>query len=83
LLAPATREALARDPGPSCETGLSDAALPVPGRIRTTDVYGHQARVVMEHDTYFVTRFPDGWKVRAAGCSPRPERPYDCRVKGD
>lgn len=81
LLAPATREALAQDPGPSCEAGLSDAALPAPGRVRTTDVYGHQARVVLDHDTYFVTRFPDGWKVRAAGCAPRPERPYDCRVK--
>ncbi|MEU3449829.1 hypothetical protein AB0H29_21805 [Streptomyces thermolilacinus] len=83
LLAPATREALARDPGPSCEAGLADAALPAPGRVRGTDVYGHQARVVLEHDTYFVTRFQDGWKVRAAGCVPRPERPYDCRVKGD
>lgn len=83
LLAPPTREALAQEPGPSCEAGLGEAALPAPGRIRTTDVYGHQARVVLEHDTYFVTWFPDGWKVRAAGCTPRPERPYDCRVKGD
>ncbi|MCP9956289.1 MULTISPECIES: hypothetical protein [Streptomyces] len=83
LLAPATREALARDPGPSCEAGLRDAALPAPGRIRTTDVYGHQARVVLERDTYFATRFPGGWKIRAAGCAPRPDRPYDCRVKGD
>ncbi|WP_411574972.1 hypothetical protein [Streptomyces fradiae] len=51
--------------------------------MRTTDVYGHQGRVVLEHDPYFVTWFPDGWKVRAAGCVPRPERPYDCRVAGD
>ncbi|NKY15087.1 hypothetical protein [Streptomyces somaliensis] len=83
LLAPATREALARDPGPSCEAGLLDAALPAPGRVRTTDVYGHQARVVLDRDTYFATRFPDGWRIRAAGCAPRPERPYDCRVKED
>ncbi|MFD8552484.1 hypothetical protein [Streptomyces fradiae] len=83
LLAPATREALARDPGPSCEAGLTDAALPAPGRVRTTDVYGHQGRVVLEHDTYFATWFPDGWRIRAAGCVPRPERPYDCRVTGD
>lgn len=83
LLAPATREALARDPGPSCEAGLSGAALPAPGRVRTIDVYGHQARVVLERDTYFATRFPGGWRIRAAGCAPRPERPYDCRVKGD
>ncbi|MFJ8696055.1 hypothetical protein [Streptomyces roseolilacinus] len=83
LLAPATREALTRDPGPSCEPGVSHGALPAPGRIRATDAYGRRARVVLEHDTYFVTRFPDGWKVRAADCTPRPERPYDCRVKGD
>ncbi|QGV76969.1 hypothetical protein [Streptomyces ficellus] len=81
-LAPGTREELAQDPGPTCATGLADADLPNPGSVRTTDVYGRQARVELDQDTYFLTSFPDGWKVNAAGCTPRPRQPYRCLVKG-
>jgi hypothetical protein len=38
--------------------------------------------VVLERDTVFLSRFPTGWKVTAAGCVPRPGRPYQCAVKG-
>ncbi|MEE1757486.1 hypothetical protein [Streptomyces sp. SP18CS02] len=83
LLAPQTREELAQDPGPTCADGLEDAAPPDGGEVRSTQVYGHRARVVLDQDTYFLTSFPDGWKISAAGCTPRPGRPYRCQVKGD
>ena len=30
----------------------------------------------------FLSQFPDGWKVVAAGCIPQPGRPYQCTVEG-
>ncbi len=35
-----------------------------------------------DRDTLFLSSVPGGWKVTAAGCTPRPERPYQCRIKG-
>ncbi|MGW0551933.1 hypothetical protein [Streptomyces altiplanensis] len=46
------------------------------------DVYGHQARVVLDADTLFLPAFRDGWKVVAAGCLARPGFPYPCDLKG-
>ncbi|ORT56379.1 hypothetical protein [Streptomyces sp. CB03238] len=83
LLAPETREELAEDPGPTCAAGLAEAGLPNPGDRRTTQVYGRQARVELDQDTYFLTSFADGWKINAAGCTPRHRKPYRCLVKGD
>ncbi|GAA4935541.1 hypothetical protein ACFPM3_05870 [Streptomyces coeruleoprunus] len=83
MLSPVTREELAANTGPTCEKALEDAGLADPGGVRTTEVYGHHARVAFDQDTYFLAVYPDGWKVRAAGCVPRPQRPYRCRVKGD
>jgi hypothetical protein len=30
----------------------------------------------------FLAMFPGGWRVVAAGCQSRGERPYDCVVDG-
>ncbi|MGC0336296.1 hypothetical protein [Streptomyces sp. SLBN-8D4] len=46
------------------------------------DLYGRQARIVLARDTLFLSLFPDGWKVVAAGCSPQPGRPYQCAIRG-
>ncbi|MGA5407601.1 hypothetical protein ACPCSC_10105 [Streptomyces lavendulocolor] len=82
-LAPETREELAADPGPTCAAGLAEADLPDAGEVRGTEVYGREARVELDQDTYFLTSFADGWKVSAAGCTPRLRKPYRCLVKGD
>ncbi|MFC8918717.1 hypothetical protein ACGF5F_28565 [Streptomyces sp. NPDC047821] len=81
-LAPETREELARDPGPTCAAGLAETDLPDAGDVRSTDVYGRHARVELDQDTYFLISFADGWKVSAAGCTPRYRKPYRCLVKG-
>ncbi|MGA4845294.1 hypothetical protein ACOBQB_03065 [Streptomyces sp. G5(2025)] len=39
-------------------------------------MYERQAHVVTDRDTLFLPSFPGGWKVTAAGCTPRPEKPY-------
>ncbi|MFE9773308.1 hypothetical protein ACFYOV_16820 [Streptomyces sp. NPDC005931] len=85
-LAPATREDLEQTAGSPCGEAIGGVVeaqeLPMGGAVRGVDVYGDQARVVLERDTVFLARFPAGWKVTAAGCRPRPERPYQCELKG-
>ncbi|MFB7512634.1 hypothetical protein [Streptomyces sp. NPDC056144] len=80
-LAPGTREELESDgPCPAALAGL-DLAADAGSPLRT-EVYGKQARVAFEDDLVFLASFPEGWKVTAAGCTPRPERPADCEVEG-
>lgn len=82
LLAPNTFEELEQSEQTSCARAVIRERLPAGDTVRKVDVYGDQARVVVTDDTLFLSRFPSGWKVTAAGCTPRPEQPYDCRVKG-
>lgn len=81
-LAPETRTELEASEKEDCTAVIVDQDIPEGGAVRETDVYGRQARVVLESDTLFLSRFTDGWKVVAAGCTPQPDRPYDCKVKG-
>ncbi len=81
-LAPSTREELEHSAKRKCELAIGDEALPVAGAVRGVDLYGDQARVVLEHDTVFLAHFPAGWKVTAAGCVTRPQQPYQCEIKG-
>ena len=53
----------------------------VPG-CRNQLVDGQWARVRLSDDTVFLGMFAGGWRVVAAGCTPRGERPYDCTVAG-
>ncbi|WP_308307448.1 hypothetical protein [Streptomyces sp. ISL-10] len=81
-LAPATREELEQSAGSRCERAIGEEDVSPAGDVRHVDVYGDQARVVLEHDTVFLAHFPTGWRVTAAGCLPRHERPYQCEIKG-
>ena len=82
LLAPRTREDLEQSAKTSCPQALADADLPDAATVVTADVYGLNARVVMDGDTVFLARFGTQWKVTAAGCKVRQDLPYDCDVKG-
>ncbi|MFF4271962.1 hypothetical protein [Streptomyces sp. NPDC001536] len=81
-LAPETRDAVEESGKADCEKAVAAQEIPLGGDIRGTDVYGRQARVVLESDTLFLSRFADGWKVVAAGCTPREGRPYQCTLQG-
>lgn len=82
LLAPRTLDELEKSEQTSCDQAVIEEQLPTGDTVRRVDVYGDQARVVLTDDTLFLSHFPSGWKVAAAGCTPRPEQPYDCTVKG-
>jgi hypothetical protein len=83
ILAPQTREEVQEASGNPCPEAIIEDDLPPPGPVQTVDVYGQWARVVTEQDTIFLAVFGDGWRVVAAGCSSRGERPYECQVKGE
>ncbi|MEN3539875.1 hypothetical protein AAH991_32530 [Microbispora sp. ZYX-F-249] len=75
LLAPEAARSL-----DDCEQQIVSAGLRT-GAVRGVDVWGDEARVRVDGDTLFLHRFPEGWRVRAAGCEPRPEQPYECEVE--
>ncbi|GAA0300244.1 hypothetical protein GCM10010302_43530 [Streptomyces polychromogenes] len=83
LLAPQTRQEVAADE--ECGRALAKERLPAAAGEApeaAAQVYGRQAMVRLGGDTLFLSQFGRGWKVIAAGCAPRPGRPYDCKVKG-
>ncbi|MFI2780451.1 hypothetical protein [Streptomyces sp. ALB3] len=82
-LAPETLGEVEEAEKKACVDAIGTQDLPPGGRVRAVDVYGRQARAVLASDTLFLSRFPDGWKIVAAGCRPsRPDRPYQCSVEG-
>lgn len=81
-LAPGTRDELEQTADLPCARALPDAGLSAADDVRVVDVYGRQARVVTRRDTLFLSAFPGGWKITAAGCTERPHMPYQCLVKG-
>jgi hypothetical protein len=85
-LAPETAAEVAESTGGQCSAGILDEDLPDPGPVTTVKVYGQWAEVVLSDPdgagTVFLATLPGGWRVVAAGCRSRGERPYDCAVKG-
>lgn len=81
LLAPDTARSVAEDE--PCPQAILDKSLPRPGTVVETAVYGQWAQVKLDDDTVFMGAFPGGWRVVAAGCTPRASLPYDCTVEGD
>jgi hypothetical protein len=82
LLAPAVVEELESAAGEPCADAVLAEDLPGASGVQTSHAYGRQAQVVMRGDVVFLTVSGAGWLVTAAGCTPRPERPYDCTVSG-
>jgi hypothetical protein len=82
LLAPKTKSELVESAGKPCPEALAEEGLPEPGTTRKAESFGTMAQVRFERDVLFLAQFQGGWKVLAAGCEERPDRPYDCVVGG-
>jgi hypothetical protein len=66
--------------GRDCPAQL--ATLPDPGPVQQVEVWGDTAQVHLAADTLFLLRFPDGWRISGAGCTPEGDAPYRCEVQG-
>jgi hypothetical protein len=82
LLTPQTRIELEDSGHMKCAAALEEEQLPDGGAVRDTAVYGQQAMVTLHGDTLFLSHFPGGWRVVAAGCVPEAGKPYQCQLKG-
>ncbi|MFD6075819.1 hypothetical protein ACFWG5_09605 [Streptomyces hydrogenans] len=84
LLAPQTRQEVASDAG-DCAKGPAQEQPPIAAgdaADAVAEVHGRQAMVRLSGDALFLSQFDAGWKVVAAGCTPRPDTPFDRKVKG-
>jgi hypothetical protein len=84
LLAPRTHDEVEKAAKKSCAEALPDEDLPDPSPLTSVDVFGHDAIARFGNDTVFLARFPEGWRITAAGCRPGPSeaKPYDCDISG-
>jgi hypothetical protein len=69
------------DPGQTCAEALRELRLGPGGKVTSVSVWGDDAQVRLAGDTLFLHRFNDGWRIRAAGCEPVRDLPYDCEVE--
>jgi hypothetical protein len=81
LLVPATLAALEQDRSKPCAEAITDVPLQG-GTVQGVQIWGGDAQVRVDGDTVFLSRTSAGWKVAAAGCTPREQAPYDCDVEG-
>jgi hypothetical protein len=81
-LAPDTAAEITESTGKGCAEAILEEDLSAPGAVRKAEVYGQRAQVRFDNDTVFLGAFPNGWRVMAAGCVPRGDRPYDCTLQG-
>ncbi|MCG5436268.1 hypothetical protein [Micromonospora foliorum] len=82
LLAPDTLAELEQSADKPCAEAILAEDLPKPGSVSASEVYGQRAQVRLSGDTVFLAVFPGGWRVVAAGCTARGEKPYDCVLQG-
>lgn len=82
LLAPHTVAELEDQADAPCTEALAGLELTAGGDAVRSTAYGLAAEVVLAGDTVFLTHASGGWLVTAAGCTPVPDQPYNCEVKG-
>jgi hypothetical protein len=83
LLTPAARAEVEDTSGQPCEDALPTLELPGGGAVVHVEAWGRAAIAELEQDTLFLARTGEAWAVRAAGCTPVQDAPYDCTVTGD
>ena len=82
-MTPTTRVELEQSSGKACLEAVLAEDLPNVRGVESSSVYGTMAMVTFAGETTFLSRFPDGWLVTAAGCrAPGRAGVYDCKVKG-
>jgi hypothetical protein len=82
LLAPDTAKRVVKEGG--CAEALAKLKAGTASEVQRVEVAGESAQVRLDGQVVFLARFPDGWRVTAAGCvrdDPDPAVPYECEVE--
>ncbi|HUP98828.1 MAG TPA: hypothetical protein VM093_00035 [Aeromicrobium sp.] len=85
-LASSARSTLEQEEKKPCRDTILEQDLPrVSGAASgTAKVYGSLAQVTFANESVFLSRYSNGWRVTAAGCTPSPQdRPYECTITAD
>lgn len=82
LITPEAVSELESGSGAPCARALETLAVPAGGGVVRVESWGRGAIAELEQDTLFLARTGETWAVRAAGCTPVPDAPYDCIVTG-
>ena len=80
LLTPAAAESVATGEE-NCEQAVGSLDLPGGGSVGRVELWSDEAQVRTGADVLFLVRLSGGWRVNAAGCTPRGDLPYDCDVE--
>jgi hypothetical protein len=80
LLAPAVRTEIEDTSGTSCDRAILDEPLSGATGPARVEVFDLSAQAVIGSETLFLSRFDGDWLVIAAGCTPVPDKPYDCSI---
>ena len=79
LLSDEARHRLEMASARPCAAALAALALPA-GPTRSIETWGGNSQVRLDGSVLFLAEFQTGWRVTAAGCTPRTDQPYDCVV---
>ena len=82
-LTPDTRAALEKESGHRCREAAADLSDALePGSVTSVEVYvGNAIAELSSGEAAFLEEGAEGWRVSAAGCTPRNQEPYDCRLE--
>ncbi len=78
LLSPSAEESLTSG-GTPCEQAVLE--VKTSGQPARTQVWGDEAQVRTNGDVVFLMHLKVGWRIRAAGCRPKQDRPYSCDMQ--
>jgi hypothetical protein len=81
LLAERTRSEVEKSAQQTCEQAILEEDIPTVGGTDAVNSFGVAAQVRFAGETAFLSRFRDGWRVVAAGCTRDPDGRYDCQVE--
>jgi hypothetical protein len=82
LLNDAARESVMDQTGEECADGILDLNINLSGPADTSQVYSRAAFVDLGDSALFLTVGAHDWVIRAAGCAPDADRPFDCVIDG-
>ena len=82
LLTANTRTVLEDDEQAPCAGAITALGLDAGGEVERSRAYARAAQVLLTNDVLFLALEPAGWRVNAAGCTARVDRPYLCELEG-